>query len=155
MTEFEGVTYASCGTSCADLPSQNVGQSSEKPNKMPRGLFRNCREVMDLLQDEEETNSLLELKEESEVPSTSSLNKTKRNNVEPPLVEEEEELTLDRAMQLASLRERDDPEADDLFHRLCSAHYSQNQTFFHSARSNSSYINYDTHIFPTNRRSFN
>ena len=138
MTEFEGVTYASCGTSCADLPSQNVGQSSEKPNKIPRGLFRNCREVMDLLQDEEETNSLLELKEESEVPSPPSLKKTKQNNVEPPLVEEEDELTLDRAMQLASLRERDDPEADDLFHRLCSAHYSQNQTFFHSARSNSS-----------------
>ena len=113
MTEFEGVTYASCGTSCADLPSQNVGQCSEKPNKIPRGLFRNCREVMDLLQDEEETNSLLELKEESEVP-----NKTKQNNVEPPLVEEEDKLTLDRAMQLASLRERDDPEADDLFHRL-------------------------------------
>ena len=128
MTEFEGVTYASCGTSCADLPSQNVGQSSETPNKMPRGLFRNCREVMDLLQDEEETNSLLELKEESEVPSTfpPMLNKTKQK---PPLVEEEDELTLDRAMQLASLRERDDPEADDLFHRLCSAHYSQNQTF--------------------------
>ena len=104
---------------------------------------------MDLLQDEEETNSLLELKEESEVPSPPSL----KNNVEPPLVEEEDELTLDRAMQLASLRERDDPEADDLFHRLCSAHYSQNQTFFHSARSNSSYLNHDTHIFSTNRRS--
>ena len=73
---------------------------------------------MDLLQDEEETNSLLELKEESEVPSPPMLNKTKQNNVEPPLVEEEDELTLDRAMQLASLRERDDPEADDLFHRL-------------------------------------
>ena len=122
MTEFEGVTYASCGTSCADLPSQNVGQSSEKPNKIPRGLFRNCREVMDLLQDEEETNSLLELKEESEVPSPPMLNKTKQNVEEPPLVEEEEELTLDRAMQLASLRERDDPEADDLFHRLYSVH---------------------------------
>ena len=124
MTEFEGVTYASCGTSCADLASQNVGQSSEKPNKMPRGLFRNCREVMDLLQDEEETNSLVELKEESEVPSPipPMLNKTKQNVVEPPLVEEEDELTLDRAMQLASLRERDDPEADDLFHRLYSVH---------------------------------
>ena len=133
MTEFEGVTYASCGTSCADLASQNVGQSSEKPNKIPRGLFRNCREVMDLLQDEEETNSLVELKEESEVPSPPSLKKTKQNVVEPPLVEEEDELTLDRAMQLASLRERDDPEADDLFHRLCSVHHSQNQTFFHSA----------------------
>ena len=84
---------------------------------------------MDLLQDEEETNSLLELKEESEVPSPPSLKKTKQNNVEPPLVEEEDELTLDRAMQLASLRERDDAEADDLFHRLCSAHYSQIQTF--------------------------
>ena len=84
---------------------------------------------MDLLQDEEETNSLVELKEESEVPSPPSLNKTKQNNVEPPLVEEEDELTLDRAMQLASLRERDDAEADDLFHRLCSAHYSQIQTF--------------------------
>ena len=91
---------------------------------MPRGLFRNCREVMDLLQDEEETNSLLELKEESEVPSTvpPMLNKTKQNVVEPPLVEEEDELTLDRAMQLASLRERDDPEADDLFHRLYSVY---------------------------------
>ena len=122
MTEFEGVTYASCGTSCADLASQNVGQSSEKPNKIPRGLFRNCREVMDLLQDEEETNSLLELKEESEVPSPPSLKKTKQNVVEPPFVEEEDELTLDRAMQLASLRERDDPEADDLFHRLYSVH---------------------------------
>ena len=122
MTEFEGVTYASCGTSCADLATQNVGQSSEKPNKIPRGLFRNCREVMDLLQDEEETNSLLELKEESEVPSPPSLNKTMQNVVEPPLVEEEDELTLDRAMQLASLRERDDPEADDLFHRLCSVY---------------------------------
>ena len=129
MTEFEGVTYASCGTSCADLPSQNVGQSSEKPNKIPRGLFRNCREVMDLLQDEEETNSLLELKEESEVPSPPMLNKTMQNNVEPPLVEEEDELTLDRAMQLASLRERDDPEADDLFHRLYSVYHSQIQTF--------------------------
>ena len=79
---------------------------------------------MDLLQDEEETNSLLELKEESEVPSTVPLmlNKTKQNVEEPPLVEEEDELTLDRAMQLASLRERDDPEADDLFHRLYSVH---------------------------------
>ena len=86
---------------------------------------------MDLLQDEEETNSLLELKEESEVPSTvpPMLNKTKQNVEEPPLVEEEDELTLDRAMQLASLRERDDPEADDLFHRLCSVDNSQNQTF--------------------------
>ena len=110
---------------------------------------------MDLLQDEEETNSLLELKEESEVPSTvpPMLNKTKQNVVEPPLVEEEDELTLDRAMQLASLRERDDPEADDLFHRLYSVHHSQNHTFFHSARSDSSYINHDTHIFSTNRRS--
>ena len=84
---------------------------------------------MDLLQDEEETNSLVELKEESEVPSPPMLNKTMQNVVEPPLVEEEDELTLDRAMQLASLRERDDPEADDLFHRLYSAHHSQNQTF--------------------------
>ena len=71
-----------------------------------------------MLQDEEETNSLVELKEESEVPSPPSL----KNNVQPPLVEEEDELTLDRAMQLASLRERDDPEADDLFHRLYSVH---------------------------------
>ena len=134
MTEFEGVTYASCGTSCADLATQNVGQSSEKPNKMPRGLFRNCREVMDLLQDEEETNSLLELKEESEVPSPPSLKKTKQNNVEPPLVEEEDELTLDRAMQLASLRERDDPEADDLFHRLCSVYTIHKIKLFSTAQ---------------------
>ena len=140
MTEFEGVTYASCGTSCADLPSQNVGQSSEKPNKMPRGLFRNCREVMDLLQDEEETNSLLELKEESEVPSPPMLNKTKQNVVEPPLVEEEDELTLDRAMQLASLRERDDPEADDLFHRLYSVYTIHKINPFSTAQDQTHHI---------------
>ena len=108
MTEFEGVSYASCGTSCDDLASQTVGKGRQ--DRIPKGLFRNCREVMDLLQDEEETNSLVELKEEEdEMPAM------KQEKQQLPLVEE---FTLDRAMQLPSLREtKQDPDADDLFER--------------------------------------
>ena len=108
MTEFEGVSYASCGTSCDDLVSSTV--TAGKQERVPKGLFRNCREVMDLLQDEEESNSLLELKEE--VPSM--VKQPLKNPEEPPRVEE---FTLDRAMQLPSLRDTQDPEADDLFER--------------------------------------
>ena len=108
MTEFEGVSYASCGTSCDDLVSSTV--TAGKQERVPKGLFRNCREVMDLLQDEEESNSLLELKEE--VPSM--VKQPLKNPEEPPRVEE---FTLDRAMQLPSLRDTQDPDADDLFER--------------------------------------
>ena len=111
MTEFEGVSYASCGTSCDDLVSSTV--TAGKQERVPKGLFRNCREVMDLLQDEEESNSLLELKEEEEeVPPM--VKQPLKNPEEPPRVEE---FTLDRAMQLPSLRDTQDPEADDLFER--------------------------------------
>ena len=116
MTEFEGVTYASCGTSCDDLASPTVGQGKGTQDRIPKGLFRNCREVMDLLEDEEETNSLVELKEEEdEMPARvkQSLEDTKKQ--EPPLLEE---FTLDRAMQLPSLRDTtQDPDADDLFEK--------------------------------------
>ena len=110
MTEFEGVTYASCGTSCDDLVRPPVDRGEGKQARIPKGLFRNCREVMDLLQDEEETNSLVELKEEEEEMPL----KGRKAKEEPPLIEE---FTLDRAMQLPSLRETQDPDADDLFEK--------------------------------------
>ena len=119
MTEFEGVTYASCGTSCDDLGSPTVGQGEGTQDRIPKGLFRNCREVMDLLEDEEETNSLVELKEEEdEMPARVKQlleDKKKQEKQEPPLLEE---FTLDRAMQLPSLRDTtQDPDADDLFEK--------------------------------------
>ena len=118
MTEFEGVSYASCGTSCDDLgisPVAPGGGGEGKQARVPKGLFRNCREVMDLLQDEEETNSLVELKEEEEeMPTKVKQAENRKPNQEPPLIEE---FTLDRAMQLPSLRETQDTEADDLFER--------------------------------------
>ena len=124
MTDFEGVTYASCGTSSDDLgitpvePGVVAGGEGKVATRIPKGLFRNCREVMDLLQDEEETNSLVELKEEEdEIPSKVKQveNTTKQKKQEPPLIEE---FTLDRAMQLPSLRnDTQDSEADDLFER--------------------------------------
>ena len=109
----EGVSYASCGTSCDDLGIPPVEPGGEgRQARIPKGLFRNCREVMDLLQDEEETNSLVELKEEEEEMPSKVENGKQRQEL--PLIEE---FTLDRAMQLPSLRDTQDTEADDLFEK--------------------------------------